>query len=256
MDEKIISIFKGLFGDEYVDNTLYEIYSEDPMNFNSGVLEELRTGYMFKDIDFYIYNHDEMVAYLKRIDTDVYGLYDIDNEYILNISERSFFITGIVSYIAEMKPKISKLENVKDEDITLTVSDEIRDDDFPPFISDSNLSHAIDNSQIYSRDSKSRTYNKIINSPSVSKKMNIVYNLGMAATAMMGNEIKAHMSHAITPMTFKRIKGKHWKETQDVLDKNRIIKKAELKREIKQMKKSGKVDKETLSIMQKQYKEM
>jgi len=248
-----IKYFKGLFGEKYTDNLLYKIYTEDTMNFNVGVLEELRTEYMFKDIDFYIYDREEIVGYLREDDNHSYSLYDTNNNHILNIDMNSLNTIGITTYIAEMKPMLPKLMDKKDEDISLEVKEDIGSDDFPPFISERAIDYAIRHSQVYTGESKSRTYNRLVNSPATSKIMDAVTYATMAGYAMLG----VGDGLAITNLTpIKHTKSKHWKETQDILDKNRAIEKAALKREIKQMKKSGKVDKETLGIMQKQYREM
>ena len=250
--------FKGLFGKEYKDSILYNIYTEDPMNFNLGVLEELRTGYMFKDIENFLYADDKLVGYTIELNNSKAQVYDITNKPITTVT-KNMLLNNIENYTNVLK----SLLDLK-EDIILSVTEDINSNDYPPFISERAIEHAIRNSQIYSRESKSKTYNGIVNSPSVSRKMNTVIGAGMYSCAMLGADIGSMISNPV-PIKYPEQKHwkeiqdvleKHWKDTQDVLDKEKAIKKAELKREIKKMKKSGKVDKETLGIMQKQYREL
>ena len=245
--ENVISYFKGLFGEDYKDSVLYDIYIEDPMNFNLDVLEELRTGYMFKDIDNFLYANDKLVGYTVDLNNSKAEVYDINNKHITAVT-KNMLLNNVENYTKVL----GNLLGLK-EDSILKVTEDIGSGDFPPFISERAVEHAIRNSQIYSRESKSRTYNGIYNSPSISRKMNTVIGAGIASCGLLDIDIESVISNVLLNIPPKE---KHWKETQDILDKNRAIKKAELKRVIKKMKKNSKVDKETLSMIQKQYREM
>lgn len=212
VDERY-KLFVQIFGKDVNkdNNLLFKIYLEDRMNFDIHCLISMMDNYYSKcNIEKYLYKDNEFIGYTKETSTAV-EVYDGADKLKLTLHKS---ITTDVLYSIKVF-----LELPISSDVVLV--NELKNPEDYICKDKTSLTMAIRASQIYKTESKSKTFRRFI------------------AT---GSTIGPHLINAESFVYdyLKELKGKkkkHWKELQSSTEKELILRRAELKREIKTLKK-------------------
>jgi len=223
-------LFVKLFGKDISkdNNVLFKIYLEDRQNFDIRCLHDLDTNYYSRcNIDSYIYYNNIFSGYVKYVTIDgmnmveIYGLPNevtdgYKKEYVLLLTVLDSTAKSLIDNI-EIALEVTISDNVE-------VVNDLKDNDDFKCLDGVSIIMAVRASQIYKTEGKSKTYYDLI------QFKNQKTSYGLSSTGSFTYDYLKELKKS------KPVK-KHWKETQSKNAKEAMLRRADLKRSIKALKK-------------------